>query len=130
MSLFQPAPEPVSELAHYRILSSTAGIRVSPFQLGAMSIGDAWSGFMGGMTKEQAFELLDTYVEARGKFIDTANDYQCGQSETWLGEWMVARQNREQPVIMTKFTNAYTAPVLGNIGQATTTAETTSEVCM
>ncbi|KAL3495812.1 NADP-dependent oxidoreductase domain-containing protein [Aspergillus germanicus] len=83
-----------------------------------MSIGDAWSGFMGGMTKEQAFKLLDTYFEAGGNFIDTANDYQCGQSDTWLGEWMAARQNREQLVIATKFTNAYTAPVLGNTGQA------------
>ncbi|KAJ0414920.1 NADP-dependent oxidoreductase domain-containing protein [Aspergillus carlsbadensis] len=118
MSLFQPAPEPVSELARYRILSSTAGIRVSPFQLGAMSIGDAWSSVMGGMTKEQAFTLLDAYFEAGGNFIDTANDYQCGQSETWLGEWMAARRNREQVVIATKFTNAYTAPILGNTGRA------------
>jgi aryl-alcohol dehydrogenase-like predicted oxidoreductase len=118
MSLFQPAPEPVSELARYRILSSTAGIRVSPFQLGAMSLGNAWSGFMGGMTKDQAFKLLDAYFKAGGNFIDTANDYQCGQSETWLGEWMAARQNREQLVIATKFTNAYTAPVLGNTGGA------------
>ncbi len=40
--MFMPAPEPKSELGRYRILSPTAGIRVSPLQLGAMSIGDAW----------------------------------------------------------------------------------------
>jgi hypothetical protein len=42
--LFAPAPEPPTELGRYRILSSTAGVRVSPLCLGAMSIGDAWAG--------------------------------------------------------------------------------------
>lgn len=49
--MFQPAPEPKTALGRYRVLSSTAGIRVSPLQLGAMSIGDAWNGFMGSMSK-------------------------------------------------------------------------------
>lgn len=43
MSFFTPAPEPPTELGRYRILSSSAGVRVSPLCLGAMSIGDAWS---------------------------------------------------------------------------------------
>jgi len=60
--LFKPAPEPPTELGRYRILSKTAGVRVSPLQLGAMSIGDAWSGFMGSMDKEQSFKLMDAYV--------------------------------------------------------------------
>lgn len=38
-----------------------------------------------------------------GNFIDTASDYQDGESETWLGEWMAARQNRDEMVIATKF---------------------------
>jgi len=71
MDLFQPAPEPKTELGRYRIFSSTAGIRCSPLQLGAMSIGDAWSGFMGSMSKEQSFKLLDAYYDAGGNFIDT-----------------------------------------------------------
>jgi len=70
--LFAPAPEPKTELGRYRVLSSTAGIRVSPLQLGAMSIGDAWSGFMGSMSKEQSFKLLDAFVDAGGNFIDTS----------------------------------------------------------
>jgi len=74
---FAPAPEPKTELGRYRILSSTAGIRVSPLQLGAMSIGDAWSGMMGSMNKEQSFKLLDAFYEAGGNFIDT-----CVQTET------------------------------------------------
>lgn len=60
---FKPAPEPPTELGRYRILSATAGVRVSPLQLGAMSIGDAWKGFMGSMDKDQSFKLLDAYFE-------------------------------------------------------------------
>lgn len=73
MSLFQPAPEPATELGRYRVLSKRAGIRVSPLQLGAMSIGEAWSEFMGSMNKENSFKLLDAFEEAGGNFIDTAN---------------------------------------------------------
>lgn len=69
--LFTPAPEPKTELGRYRVLSSSAGIRVSPLQLGAMSIGDAWSGFMGSMDKEKSFKLLDAFADAGGNFIDT-----------------------------------------------------------
>lgn len=76
MSLFAPPPEPNTELGRFRQLSSTAGIRCSPLQLGAMSIGDAWEGMMGSMSKESSFKLLDAYHEAGGNFIDTANNYQ------------------------------------------------------
>ncbi|KAK9321522.1 NADP-dependent oxidoreductase domain-containing protein [Lipomyces orientalis] len=111
--LFKPAPEPPTELGRYRILSSTAGIRVSPLQLGAMSIGDAWSDFMGSMDKATSFKLLDAFFEAGGNFIDTANNYQNEQSEAWLGEWMSKRKNRDQIVIATKFTTEYKAYSLG-----------------
>ncbi|OBW66881.1 MAG: Uncharacterized protein AUREO_030620 [Aureobasidium pullulans] len=113
MSLFEPAPEPATELGRLRILSSTAGVRVSPLQLGAMSIGDAWSSFMGSMDKKQSFALLDAFVEAGGNFIDTANNYQNEQSEQWLGEWMKERGNRDQMVIATKFTTDYKGYALG-----------------
>lgn len=113
MSLFAPAPEPPTELGRLRILSPTAGIRVSPLQLGAMSVGDAWSAFMGSTTKEQSFALLDAYVAAGGNFIDTANNYQDEQSETWLGEWMEARGNRDRLVLATKYTTDYRAHALG-----------------
>ncbi|KAL5336211.1 NADP-dependent oxidoreductase domain-containing protein [Aspergillus crustosus] len=109
----KPAPEPVTELGRYRILSSSAGIRVSPLQLGAMSIGDAWSGFMGSMDKESSFKLLDAFVEAGGNFIDTANNYQSEQSEAWLGEWMASRNNRDRMVVATKFTTDYKSYELG-----------------
>lgn len=113
MSDLKPAPEPPTELGRYRILSSTAGILVSPLQLGAMSIGSAWDQSMGSMDKEASFKLLDAFVEAGGNFIDTANNYQDEQSETWLGEWMAARKNRDQLVLATKFTTDYRSYELG-----------------
>ncbi len=73
-SLFPPAPPPPSKLGIYRVLSSRAGVRVSPLQLGAMSIGDKWNFFMGSMDKEASFKLLDAYFDLGGNFIDTANN--------------------------------------------------------
>ena len=69
-----------TELSKYRILGPKCGLRVSPLQLGAMSIGDAWSGRMGSLGKEQAFELLDAFVAEGGNFIDTASNYQVSCS--------------------------------------------------
>ena len=61
--LFTPAKDPPTELGRYRILSSTAGVRVSPLQLGAMSIGKAWEGIMGSMDKDVMNELL--FIECK-----------------------------------------------------------------
>jgi len=111
--IWTPAPEPPTELGRYRVLSSSAGIRVSPLQLGAMSLGEAWSEFMGSMDKESSFKLLDSFYEAGGNFIDTANNYQSEQSEIWLGEWIAKRKIRDQLVIATKFTTDYKSYELG-----------------
>lgn len=112
-NFFSGAPEPPTELGRMRVLSSTAGVKVSPLQLGAMSIGDAWQEFMGSMNKEQSFKLLDAYFEAGGNFIDTANNYQNEQSETWLGEWMAKRGIRDRLVIATKFTSDFRSWEIG-----------------
>ncbi|CUS23792.1 LAQU0S12e00122g1_1 [Lachancea quebecensis] len=111
--LFAPAPEPQTELGRLRILSKNAGIRVSPLVLGAMSIGDAWQEVLGSMDKQRSFALLDAFYEAGGNFIDTANNYQNGQSEAWIGEWMSSRNIRDQMVIATKFTSDYKAYKIG-----------------
>ncbi|KAI1395817.1 Aldo/keto reductase [Hypoxylon fuscum] len=105
--LFTPAPEPETELGRYRILSPTAGIRVSPLQLGAMSLGSAWTALMGSIDKEKSFKLLDAYFEAGGNFIDTSNNYQNEESETWIGEWIKLRKNRDRLVVATKYTTDY-----------------------
>ncbi|CED82260.1 aryl-alcohol dehydrogenase [Phaffia rhodozyma] len=104
---FKPAPEPKTPLGRLRILAPSAGIRVSPLQLGAMSLGSGWKEVLGSMDKESSFKLLDAFVEAGGNFIDTANNYQNEDSETWIGEWMKERGNRDRMVIATKFTSSY-----------------------
>jgi hypothetical protein len=64
-SLFAPPPLPPTKLGRYRTLSPLAGVRVSPLQLGAMSIGDKWHELgMGSMDKESSFKLLDAYFDA------------------------------------------------------------------
>lgn len=78
-----------------------------------MSIGDAWNEFMGSMSKEDSFKLLDAFEEAGGNFIDTANNYQNEQSEEWIGEWMEKKQNRDYMVIATKFTSNYKLEKVG-----------------
>jgi hypothetical protein len=62
-SLWSPPPLPPTKLGRYRTLSPLAGVRVSPLQLGAMSIGDKWAG-LGSMDKTTSFKLLDAYFEA------------------------------------------------------------------
>jgi aryl-alcohol dehydrogenase-like predicted oxidoreductase len=64
MSLLVAAPPPPSKLGRYRTLSPLASVRVSPIQLGAMSIGDKWREIgMGYMDKESSFKLLDAYFD-------------------------------------------------------------------
>jgi predicted aldo/keto reductase-like oxidoreductase len=93
---FQHAPPPNSPLARYRVLSPTASVHVSPLCLGAMNFGNAWKGFMGSCDQTQTEAILDLFYEQGGNFIDTSNNYQSEESETWIGEWMAKRGNRDQ----------------------------------
>lgn len=61
----------------------------------------------GECTKETAFGMLDYFYQNGGNFIDTANNYQNEESETWIGEWMEERGVRDQMVIATKFTTGF-----------------------
>jgi aryl-alcohol dehydrogenase-like predicted oxidoreductase len=47
---------------------------------------------------------LTSYIHFAGNFIDTAVNYQIGESEQWIGEWMAERGVRDEMVIATKFT--------------------------
>lgn len=76
-----------------------------------MNFGDAWESALGKCDKETTFGILDFFYENGGNFIDTANNYQAEESETWIGEWMAQHSNRDEMVIATKFTTYYpTAP--------------------
>lgn len=46
--------------------------------------------------------ILDSFVAQGGNFIDTADSYAAGRSETMIGNWMRSRRNRNDIVIATK----------------------------
>ncbi|KAJ3162164.1 hypothetical protein HDU88_007084 [Geranomyces variabilis] len=104
------AEPPKGPLEHYKILSSKAGVRVSPACLGAMTFGTAWKERLGECSKDEAFAIMDTFFDNGGNFIDTANNYQNNESEIWIGEWMKKRNNRDEIVLATKFSSTYVKP--------------------
>lgn len=106
-------PEPPTEPGRYSILSSTAGVRVSPLCLGAGTFGTAWADISTSVDEEKSFKILDALAEAGGNFIDCANVYQNGQSETVLGKWMASRDNRDMMVVATKYMGDYCLSDLG-----------------
>ncbi len=81
----------------YKLLGNS-GLRVSELALGAMTFGTQdW-----GVEKEESFRVYERFREAGGNFIDTANVYSGGRSETFLGEFLA--EDRERIVLATKFT--------------------------
>ncbi len=84
----------------YRLLGHS-GLRVSEICLGTMTFGEDWGW---GSPKEESRKVYDAYREAGGNFIDTANLYTNGTSETLIGEFM--QGHRESIVLATKYTNA------------------------
>ncbi|KAJ5272705.1 hypothetical protein N7478_007830 [Penicillium angulare] len=99
--------DPKSVLGRYRQLAPSASVRVSPLCLGTMTFGGTHPEKYGVCTKEEAFAMMDFFYENGGNFFDTANSYQDGQSEIWLGEWITSRKNRDELVIATKYTSGY-----------------------
>jgi aryl-alcohol dehydrogenase-like predicted oxidoreductase len=72
-----------------------SNLQVTPLCLGGNVFGR-------NIDEETAFAVLDTYVELGGNFIDTADIYSTGASESVLGRWMKARGNRSQIILATK----------------------------
>jgi aryl-alcohol dehydrogenase-like predicted oxidoreductase len=103
MAFITPS-KPVSLLGRHRLLSPAAAVRVSPLVLGGMNFGDAWKESLGECSKETSFAMLDYFYQQGGNWIDTAVNYQFGESEQWIGEWMEERGVRDEIVLATKFT--------------------------
>jgi aryl-alcohol dehydrogenase-like predicted oxidoreductase len=81
----------------YNLFGRT-GLRVSTMALGAANFGKGW-GY--GSDNDEARKVFEHYREAGGNFIDTADQYQFGQSETLLGDFIAA--DRDDIVLATKF---------------------------
>jgi aryl-alcohol dehydrogenase-like predicted oxidoreductase len=87
-------------LDHYRTLGRS-GLRVSPFCLGTMTFGKEWGI---GADDATSAEILARYMDRGGNFIDTANLYNQGHSESILGEYFARDPAKRQRVVLaTKF---------------------------
>ena len=54
------------------------------------------------LDEQGSFTVLDAYLDGGGNFIDTADVYGQGASESILGRWMRSRKNRDRIVLATK----------------------------
>ncbi|HEX4123505.1 MAG TPA: aldo/keto reductase [Tepidisphaeraceae bacterium] len=78
----------------YRTLGRT-GVKVYPLCLGTMNFG-------GRSDPAESARILDHYLEVGGNFVDTANVYNDGRSESVIGQWIADRGARDRIVLSTK----------------------------
>ena len=81
----------------YKLLGKS-GLRVSELCLGTMTFGEDWGW---GASKDECRAVFEAFTAAGGNFIDTANLYTNGSSETITGELISA--DRDRFVLATKF---------------------------
>jgi aryl-alcohol dehydrogenase-like predicted oxidoreductase len=78
-----------------------SGLRVSRLSLGTMTFGDDWGW---GAAADTARAMFDRYLDAGGNFLDTADLYTEGTSESMLGQFIEESGKRDHVVLATKFT--------------------------
>ncbi|AUG53470.1 aldo/keto reductase [Thalassospira marina] len=83
----------------YHLLGKHTGLRISELALGTGAFGKGW-GY--GTDLEESGRILGRYLDAGGNFIDTADSYQFGDSEEWLGKLITS--NRNDIVLASKYT--------------------------
>jgi aryl-alcohol dehydrogenase-like predicted oxidoreductase len=83
----------------YKVFGRRAGLRVSELALGCGMFGTKW-GY--GAEPAEARRIFDGFVEAGGNFLDTADTYQLGESESLVGQFVAP--HRDDFVIATKYT--------------------------
>ena len=84
----------------YKLLGKS-GLRVSELCLGTMTFGDVWQDWGLATSKDESRKILDGFAGAGGNFIDTANKYNEGKSESLLGEFI--ESDRDHFVLATKY---------------------------
>ncbi|MGF1641307.1 MAG: aldo/keto reductase, partial [Rhodospirillales bacterium] len=89
---------PFTRLDHYRLLGRS-GLRVSPICLGTMTFGRDWGW---GADNETSKAIFDAFTSRGGNFIDTANFYTNGTSESLVGDFIGGERDRF--VLATKYT--------------------------
>jgi aryl-alcohol dehydrogenase-like predicted oxidoreductase len=85
-------------LTDFRTLGRS-GLVVSPLALGTMTFGAGdW-----GADEATSRAIFDTYRGAGGNFVDTADIYSGGESETLVGKFIADSGARDDIVLATKF---------------------------
>ncbi|MBP6185750.1 MAG: aldo/keto reductase [Saprospiraceae bacterium] len=79
-------------------LFGRSGLRVSELCLGTMTFGKEWTW---GADKAESQRMFDVFANAGGNFVDTANRYTEGTSESWVGECIAS--DRDHWVVSTKY---------------------------
>ncbi|MCW2512572.1 MAG: oxidoreductase protein [Mycobacterium sp.] len=92
-------------LDQYYLLGNS-GLRVSRLALGTMNFGTGGYHAAYGKTLDESRPIFRRYLEDGGNFIDTADFYTAGESETILGTLIAEAKVRERVVLTTKFTNS------------------------
>ena len=85
-------------LTRFRTLGRS-GLVVSPLALGTMTFGPGeW-----GADERTSRAIFDAYRDAGGNFVDTADIYSGGESETLVGRFITQAGARDDIVLATKF---------------------------
>ncbi|GAA2575957.1 aldo/keto reductase [Winogradskya consettensis] len=90
----------------YTTFGRRTGLRVSEIALGTSNFGTSWPT---GADEATSARIFTAFADAGGTFIDTADTYQQGDSETYLAKLLAS--DREHFTLASKFT-------FGTAGQA------------
>jgi aryl-alcohol dehydrogenase-like predicted oxidoreductase len=77
------------------------GLQTSELQFGTWRFGRETEEGNVEIDEDRAYELLDAYEAAGGRFIDAADVYGGGKAEQWIGNWLEDR-DRERFTIASK----------------------------
>ena len=109
----RPTPRVLADMQagsiEYRYLGNT-GLALSSYGMGCGNfggIGSAPEFFGQGESEEEAFALLDRAVDLGINYLDTANAYGGGRSETTIGKWLSGKDSsvRDNLLVSSKVAN-------------------------
>lgn len=95
-----------------KLFGTYTGLPASELVLGAANFGSR-RGY--GATREEMQKIMATYINAGGNFIDVADQYQLGEAEEFVGNFV--KNERHNFIICTKYTRSAEAnPSPVNLG--------------